>query len=122
MAVKIRLTRTGGKNDACFRVVAADTAFPRDGRFIEMLGWYDPKRESNNCELKMDRIEHWRSHGAIVSDTVNNLLVKLRKATPPAPPPAAVAEPEPAAVAEAAGAEQAEEQADVQADASEETV
>jgi small subunit ribosomal protein S16 len=61
--------------------VAADRRSPRDGRFIEVLGWYDPKLEENNCSLKLDRIEHWKSHGAILSDTVKNLV---NKATPAA--------------------------------------
>ena len=52
MAVKIRLIRTGANKDNCFRVVAADTRFPRDGRFIELLGWYDPKKTGVNFGLK----------------------------------------------------------------------
>jgi len=76
MAVKIRLTRTGARNDVCYRVVAADTRFPRDGRFIEMLGWYDPKRESDNFELKLERIDYWKQQGAVLSDTVKGLVKK----------------------------------------------
>ena len=76
MAVSIRLRRTGGRNDACFRVVATDRKSPRDGRFIEILGWYDPKRSSDNFELKMDRITHWANQGAIMSDTVKSLVRK----------------------------------------------
>ena len=53
MAVKVRLTRTGARNDACFRLVAADSRSPRDGRFIEILGWYDPKKEGVNFDLKL---------------------------------------------------------------------
>ena len=78
--VKIRLTRTGGKNDICYRVVATDSRTPREGRHLENLGWYDPKREGVNFELKFDRIAHWRSHGAQISDTVNSLLKRARKA------------------------------------------
>lgn len=84
MAVKIRLRRTGATNDACFRVVASDTKMPRDGRFIEQLGWYDPKQTGTNFELKMDRIEYWRSQGAQVSDTVNNLIKRVAVADPAA--------------------------------------
>jgi small subunit ribosomal protein S16 len=80
MAVKIRLTRTGGKNDVCYRVVAADGRSPRDGRFLEILGWYDPKRTGVNFELKRDRIDHWKSLGAQVSETVRSLLVRSAKA------------------------------------------
>ncbi|MFC1499057.1 30S ribosomal protein S16 [Verrucomicrobiota bacterium] len=80
MAVKIRLTRTGSKNDVCYRLVATDSRFPRDGRFLEILGWYDPKKEGINFELKEERIEHWMSKGAQVSDTVKSLLKKAKKA------------------------------------------
>lgn len=80
MAVKIRLTRTGARNDVCYRVVAADSRSPRDGRFIEVLGWYDPKLEGINFKLRDDRIQHWREQGAEISDTVKSLLKKARRA------------------------------------------
>ena len=80
MAVKIRLTRTGARNEASFRVVATDTRKPRDGRFIESLGWYDPKLEGANFSLETDRIEHWVSNGAQVSDTVRSLLRRAKRA------------------------------------------
>jgi len=79
MAVKVRMTRTGARNSASFRVVAADSRFPRDGRFLEVLGWYDPKLEGRNFELKLDRIEHWRKRGAQLSDTVRNLVKKAKE-------------------------------------------
>jgi small subunit ribosomal protein S16 len=60
-------------------VVAADSRSPRDGRFLEILGWYDPKREGTNFDLKLDRIDHWTNQGAQVSDTVRSLLKKARK-------------------------------------------
>lgn len=82
MSVKIRLTRTGAKNQSSFRVVAADTRSPRDGRFIEQLGWYDPNREGINFDLKLDRIDYWSGNGAEISDTVNSLVQKARKAKP----------------------------------------
>ena len=81
MAVKVRLRRTGANKNACYRVVAADARSPRDGRFLEALGWYDPKKESENFELKMDRIEYWVSEGAQVSDTVKSLMRKARRAS-----------------------------------------
>ena len=90
MAVKIRLSRTGNRNRACYRVVAADSRSPRDGRNIEILGWYDPNKETDSFELKMDRINHWRQHGAQVSDTVNSLIKRARKATVAAPAAPAV--------------------------------
>ena len=79
MAVSIRLRRTGGTNDVCYRIVAADRRSPRDGRFLEILGWYDPKRRENNCELKLDRIAYWKERGAILSDTVRSLVRKASK-------------------------------------------
>ena len=79
MAVKIRLTRTGARNSVSFRIVAADTRSPRDGRHIEFLGWYDPKREGVNYNLKRDRIDYWRGQGAQVSRTVDSLLKRADK-------------------------------------------
>lgn len=79
MAIKIRLTRTGAKNSACYRVVVADVRSPRDGRSIEVLGWYDPKKIDNKFELKQDRIEYWITQGAQVSQTVNSLLKQAAK-------------------------------------------
>ena len=68
-----------GKNDVCYRVVATDARFPRDGRFLELLGWYDPKKAGVNFSLKPERIEYWKSKGAIVSDTVRSLIRKSKK-------------------------------------------
>jgi len=90
VAVIIRLRRTGAKNDNCFRVVATDRRFPRDGRFIEILGWYDPKRKGDNYNLKLDRVEHWVSKGACLSNTVKSLVSKAKKqaaVTPELKPP-----------------------------------
>ena len=80
MSVKVRLTRTGANKDNCFRVVATDTRNPRDGRFIETLGWYDPKKEGINFGLKLDRIEHWKGVGAELSDTVRSLVRRAGRA------------------------------------------
>jgi small subunit ribosomal protein S16 len=104
MGVKIRLRRTGTTNDVCYRVVAADTRSPRDGRFIELLGWYDPKREGVNFKLDMDRLAHWQGEGAELSTTVQSLVRRARQADASAEPVAA--EPE---LAEVAAAETAEE-------------
>ncbi|MCL1910016.1 MAG: 30S ribosomal protein S16 [Kiritimatiellaeota bacterium] len=81
MSVKVRLTRTGANKDNCFRVVAADTRFPRDGRFIEILGWYDPKKTGKNFGIKLDRVEHWTSNGAKLSETVASLVKREKAAT-----------------------------------------
>ena len=78
--VKIRLRRTGCNNNASFRVVATDERSPRDGKFLEILGWYDPKREGENFKLDMDRVEHWQSKGAQLSDTVASMVRKTKKA------------------------------------------
>ena len=78
--VKIRLRRTGCNNNATFRVVATDERSPRDGKFLEILGWYDPKREGENFKLDMDRVEHWQSKGAQLSDTVASMVRKTKKA------------------------------------------
>ena len=80
MAVKVRLRRTGSRNDVCYRVVVADSRSPRDGRFVEQVGWYDPKLKGDNYKLDVARIEHWRSQGAQLSDTVRNLFNKARRA------------------------------------------
>jgi len=82
--VKVRLTRTGATNDMCYRVVATDSRRPRDGRFLENLGWYDPKQQGDNFSLNLDRVEHWKSHGAQLSDTVRSLVRRAKSAAPQA--------------------------------------
>ena len=122
MAVSIRLRREGALNRPYYKVVVADRRSPRDGKFIEIIGTYDPKKPGNNSTLKLDRAEYWISKGAQPSDTVRSLIKKNKnpeaatkkaeakaakkaaaavKPTPapvasePAPPPPAVTEPEP---------------------------
>jgi len=80
MAVRIRLRRTGTKNDLSYRLVATDSRKPRDGRSLETLGWYDPKREGKNFEIDLERVEYWRSKGALASDTVASLIRRARRA------------------------------------------
>lgn len=84
MAVKVRLTRTGANRDNCFRIVATDSRFPRDGRFIETLGWYDPKKTGKNFGLDAERIAYWQGNGAQLSDTVRSLLRREKLSTPKA--------------------------------------
>lgn len=72
--VRIRLRRIGGKNQASFRIVAADKESPRNGRFIEILGFYNPRTEPATITLKEDRIYHWIGNGAQPSDSVNQIL------------------------------------------------
>jgi small subunit ribosomal protein S16 len=74
MAVKIRLTRMGAKSKPYYRIVAADTDFPRDGRFLEILGNYDPKKNPVEINFKEDRIRDWLAKGAKATVTVSNLL------------------------------------------------
>jgi small subunit ribosomal protein S16 len=74
MAVKIRLTRMGAKSKPYYRVVAADINSPRDGKFLEILGNYDPKKNPAEINLKEDRVRDWLSKGAVATVTVSNLL------------------------------------------------
>ena len=74
MAVRIRLTRVGSRNDPVWRVVAADKRSPRDGRFIEVLGHYNPQTDPSTIELKEDRVRSWLERGAQPSNTVKRLL------------------------------------------------
>jgi small subunit ribosomal protein S16 len=70
----MRLTRVGGKKDPQWRVVVADRRSPRDGRFIEVLGRYNPQTEPSTIVLKEDRIRHWLERGAQPSEPVRKLL------------------------------------------------
>lgn len=79
MSVSIRLRREGTTNRPYYKVVVADSRSPRDGKFIEIIGTYDPKRTDHNSTLKLDRIDHWISKGAQPSDTVRSLIKKNRK-------------------------------------------
>jgi small subunit ribosomal protein S16 len=80
MAVKIRMSRTGANKDICYRVVVTDSRSPRDGKIIENVGWYDPKQQGANFGLKLERIAYWRERGAQISETVNSLLRRSRRA------------------------------------------
>jgi small subunit ribosomal protein S16 len=78
MAVKIRLTRMGAKSKPFYRIVAADTDFPRDGRFLEILGNYDPKKNPVEIILKEARVRDWLAKGAKATPTVASLLKTKR--------------------------------------------
>jgi small subunit ribosomal protein S16 len=86
MAVSIRLRREGAKNSPYYKVVVADRRSPRDGKFIEIIGTYDPKIPGRNSTLKIDRVEYWISKGAQPSDTVRSLIKKNKKAAATAEP------------------------------------
>ena len=80
MSIKIRLARAGSKKRPFYRVVAADSRMPRDGRFIEKLGTYNPllsKDDSNRVKLDLERIKEWLSKGAQTTDRISRLLENL---------------------------------------------
>jgi small subunit ribosomal protein S16 len=85
MSVSIRLRREGAKNRPYYKIVVADSRSPRDGKFIEIIGTYDPKKAGQNSTLKMDRAEYWMGKGAQPSDTVRSLIRKNRKQAATAP-------------------------------------
>ena len=74
MAVKIRLTRVGARNNPIWRVVATDGRSPRDGRFLEVLGHYNPQTDPSTIELNEERIRSWLGKGAQPSASVKQLL------------------------------------------------
>jgi small subunit ribosomal protein S16 len=79
MAVSIRLRREGTKNRPYYRIVVADSRSPRDGKFIEIIGTYDPKQTGQNSSFSVERAEYWISKGAQPSDTVRSLIKKQKK-------------------------------------------
>ena len=88
MAVKIRMKRVGTTNTPVFRIVVADGRSPRDGKFIEEIGSYQPLKKGDNFILKLARAQYWVSKGAQPSDTVASFIKKAGKAPAPAPAPA----------------------------------
>jgi small subunit ribosomal protein S16 len=84
MAVRIRMKRVGTTNTPVFRIVVADSRSPRDGKFIEEIGTYQPLKKGDNFTLKLDRVEHWMSKGALPSDTVASFIRKARRNAPAA--------------------------------------
>jgi small subunit ribosomal protein S16 len=79
MAVSIRLRREGTKNRPFYRVVVADKRSPRDGKFLEVIGNYDPRKEGENYQLNLDRVEYWVKNGAQPSETVASMIRKAKK-------------------------------------------
>lgn len=79
MAVAIRLRREGSLNSPFYRVVVTDQRSPRDGKFIEQVGTYDPKKADVNYAVDLDRIDYWVGCGARPSDTVRSIVKKARK-------------------------------------------
>lgn len=78
MATKIRLRRMGARNNPFYRLVVADSRFATTGRYLEVLGWYDPKKAEKNFSVKTDRVDYWLGTGAQMSDTVKSLVKRAR--------------------------------------------
>lgn len=76
MAVKIRLRRLGAKKAPTYRIVVADSRFPRDGRFIEEIGTYNPLTDPASVEIDADKAQAWIKNGAQPTDTVKSILKK----------------------------------------------
>ncbi|MGN0579010.1 MAG: 30S ribosomal protein S16 [Ruminiclostridium sp.] len=74
MAVKIRLRRMGAKKAPFYRVVVADSRYPRDGRFIEEIGYYDPTKEPSVVKIDAEKAQQWIKNGAQPTETVKKLL------------------------------------------------
>ncbi|MFB3882048.1 MAG: 30S ribosomal protein S16 [Armatimonadota bacterium] len=97
MAVRIRLRRIGKKKQPQYRVVVADSRAPRDGRFIETIGQYNPRVEPPLIQVNRERALHWLKQGAQPSDTVKGILARAgvaEETVPSAATPAPAAEPE----------------------------
>jgi small subunit ribosomal protein S16 len=80
MAVAIRLRQEGSKGRLFYRVVAADQRFKRDGRFLEILGTYDPHLKTNNANIDLEKVNSWIAKGAQPSETVRGLIKKATAA------------------------------------------
>ncbi len=76
MAVRIRLTRKGSKKKPFYRVVAADSEAPRDGRFLDILGYYNPTKDPAEINLDREKVSKWLENGASASDSVRAILKK----------------------------------------------
>ena len=76
LAVHIRLRRHGKTKQPTYRLVAADSRAPRNGKFLETLGHYDPRKEPVELVVKIDRVKHWSDHGAKATETARDLLAK----------------------------------------------
>ena len=74
MAVKLRLTRVGSKKNPVYRIVAADSRSPRDGKFLEIVGRYNPQTDPSTIDLDADKVKDWLAKGAQPSDTVVRLF------------------------------------------------
>jgi small subunit ribosomal protein S16 len=103
MSVRVRLKRVGSKKNPIWRVVVTDQRSPRDGRFIESVGHYNPQTDPSTIVLDQPRLDHWLARGAVPTNTVKKLM-RVRPAEAPAAaaeaePPSAVEQPAPEAAA-----------------------
>ena len=80
MPVRIRMKRVGAKNSPYYRIVVADGRSPRDGKFIEEIGTYQPRKQTDNFKLDTARADYWVSKGAKPSETVASFMKKAKKA------------------------------------------
>lgn len=80
MSVKIRMKRVGAKNQPVFRIVVADGRSPRDGKFIEEIGTYLPRKKGDNYTIDLERVKYWLSKGAQPSETVASFIKRAGKA------------------------------------------
>jgi small subunit ribosomal protein S16 len=124
MSVRVRLTRVGSKKNPIWRVVVADQRSPRDGRFIETIGHYNPQTDPSTIRIDEERLQHWLARGAQPTGTVKQLVKAYAKgvpggtATAPAVPEVPVEE---AAAEEAAVEEVAAEEASAEEPAPDES-
>jgi small subunit ribosomal protein S16 len=82
--VKIRLSRFGTRNRPYYHIVVADSEYPRDGRFLEKVGTYDPHKPITDAKLNLQRIEYWQGVGALTTDTVEKIIRESKKIAVPA--------------------------------------
>ena len=80
MATKIRLARHGAKRNPFYRIVVAHSEAKRDGRFIEIVGTYDPFKQKPRASFKAERLKHWLGTGAVPTETVRNLIKETKAA------------------------------------------
>jgi len=80
MAVRIRLSRLGRKKHPYYRIVVQDSESPRDGKFLEIVGTYDPMLASDNVKVQQDKVQFWLDRGALPTTTVKSLLKKSNSA------------------------------------------
>ena len=82
MAVRVRLTRVGGRKNPIWRVVVADQRSPRDGRVLETVGRYNPRRQPSEIVLDRERLDHWLARGAQPTNTVKQLIRAVGRGAP----------------------------------------